>query len=132
MSPMTHWAAHYIGEAYDRQENHCWSFCRRVWHDRFGFDVPAVPDDIGALRAVAQAFRDHDERRLWTAVEVPAEGDAVLMAHSRYPTHVGIWVDADGGGVLHCQEGCGVVFSSRASLAKNGWGRVEFYRRTMP
>ena len=128
---MTHWAEQYIGEPYEPQANDCWAFCRRVWHVHFGFDVPVVTVAGTNLRAITRAFSYHEERDQWQPVDVPAEGDAVLLAHSKYPSHVGIWIDADGGGVLHCQDPMGVVFSSRAALQRAGWARLQFYRRIL-
>lgn len=130
-----HWASEYIGipwkcgaqgpDAFD-----CWAFVREIQRARFGREVPIIDVDANDTRAVACAIRDHDERRRWIAVPEPAEGDAVLMAHARYPSHIGVWVDVDGGGVLHCVRGAGVVFQSRAALAAAGWGRLEYYRCT--
>jgi len=126
---MMHWATSYIGEGYVPQHNDCWAFCRRVWQERFGIDVPVVSADVHSMVAVSHAFQRHAERVHWFEVESPREGDAALMSHCRFPSHVGIWIDVDGGGVLHCQYGIGVVFSSRAALSRSGWGRVQFYRR---
>ena len=129
---MNHWAEQYIGDAYDAQTHDCWAFCRRVWSEQFGMTVPVVTVSAHNLRAITRAFSRHEERALWAAVEVPQEGDAVLLAHSTYASHIGIWVTADGGGVLHCQHPSGVVFSSRAALARAGWARLQFYRRAAP
>lgn len=51
-----------------------------------------------------------------------------LAAHARHPSHVGVWVDVDGGGVLHCINGAGVVFQPIKALKAGGWGHLEFYR----
>ena len=126
---MSHWAEQYIGDAYDPQTHDCWAFCRRVWAEQFALAVPVVTVNGSNLRAITRAFSHHPERNLWQAVDVPQEGDAVLLAHTKYPSHVGIWVEADGGGVLHCQDGPGVVFTTRAALARMGWGRLQYYRR---
>lgn len=125
-----HWASDYIGDPYDAQTHDCWAFCRRVWAEQFNLAVPVVSVSAHSLRAITRAFSRHAERDLWTPVDTPQEGDAVLLAHSRYPSHIGIWVDADGGGVLHCQHPMGVVFSRRDALARAGWARLQFYRRT--
>lgn len=129
---MTHWASTYIGAPWVAGEHDCWAFCRRVWAERFGLNVPAVDVDAHNLRAITRAISYHPERLLWVAVDTPAEGDAVLMAHNRFPAHVGIWVDADGGGVLHCEESRGVIFTTRAQLAVGGWTRLAYYRRAAP
>ena len=100
-----------------------------MWAEQFALAVPAVEVSGTNLRAITRAFSYHAERALWQPVEQPAEGDAVLLAHNKYPSHVGIWVEVDGGGVLHCQAPMGVVFSRRDALARAGWARLQFYRR---
>lgn len=124
-----HWAGSYIGEPYVWAENDCWAFARRVWAERFGLAVPAVPLRESSAMAIVREIERHPERHRWHAVEVPAEGDAVLMAHGRFPSHVGLWVDVDGGGVLHCIQPQGVVLSTPAALMRAGWRRLAFYRR---
>lgn len=123
-----HWAAGYIGLPWIAHDNDCWSFCRRVWAERFGLAVPAIDVDADHLAAVTRSFLGHPERARWAEVVAPVEGDAVLLAHSRFPTHVGIWVDIDGGGVLHCEQASGVVFSRPGALARCGWAHLSFYR----
>jgi len=125
---MEHWASHYLGRPWVAGHNDCWAFFRRVQRERFARVVPVVEVDPGDVLSVARAFRDHQERQRWLLVETPEEGDAVLLYRTRYPTHVGVWIDADGGGVLHCVEGAGVIFTPRARLAACGWPQADFYR----
>lgn len=129
MTHSTHWAAQYIGLPYAPPARDCWGFVRDIWRMHFGLAVPAITVVPGSLRAAMCAFRDHPERAAWEEVPVPEEGDAVLMAHNRHPAHVGVWVAADGGGVLHCQRPHGVMFSAPAALARAGWSRLHYYRR---
>lgn len=129
---MIHWAAQYIGrpwvngaqgpEAFD-----CYGFFRHVQQCHYGRDIAIIEQDADHLIGVTRSFTEHEERLHWREVKRPRDGDAVLMAHSKYPSHVGIWVDVDGGGVLHCVRGEGVVFSSLSALRNAGWGRVEFF-----
>jgi hypothetical protein len=118
----TPWEAGAQGpDAYD-----CMAFFRMVQGQHFGIDVPIIiaPDyDDGA--ALAGLFAGHDERSRWLRVETPSHGDAVLI---KKPMHIGTWLDIDGGGVLHCVRGAGVVFTSAASWRLSGFGRREYYR----
>lgn len=79
------------------------------------------------MMAVVRSIDTNPERGRWAKTDSPSNGDAVLMAHCKYPSHVGLWLDVDGGGVLHCIRGEGVVFSTLSSLKVSGWGRVEFF-----
>lgn len=125
---MTHWAAAYIGAPWIAGESDCWAFARRVWRERFGLDVPAVPVDPQSPRAVRRAFAAGQGG--WESVPKPPEGCAVVMAKGLHPCHVGIWVTPpEGAGVLHSVEGAGVVFTLPKALAGMGYHIVGFYRR---
>lgn len=127
-----HWAENYIGLPWSATGEgpdafHCWAFVCLVQDRHFGRILPSIanPED---LLAIARDFRDHPERKRWDQVDVPAEADCVLMRQARYPIHVGVWLDVDGGGVLHCAQEAGVAFQSVTALAANGW-RIEGYYR---
>lgn len=127
------WAADYLGHTWRAGANgpdswDCWSFFRHVQATHYGRKVSDVCVDASNIHAVARAFGNHDERENWNEVEAPLDGDAVLMSHSRYPSHVGIYLAVDGGGVLHCQNGAGVIFTHMAALPAMGWGRINFFR----
>ena len=130
----SHWAEHYIGIPWsatgEGPDNfHCWAFVRHIQEKHFGRTLPGIPNPEDIL-SIARDFRDHPERRRWKLVKVPTEGDCVLMRQARYPIHVGVWLDVDSGGVLHCSQEAGVAFQSLASLALNGWRIEGFYRFT--
>lgn len=110
-------------EAYD-----CWGLFLAVQRQHFGRDLPQIPIDALNLRAVLDAFHGHPERQRWQPVRTAEEGDAVLMRQSRYPVHIGVWLDIDGGGVLHAVRHAGVVFQTLAALDAHGW-RIEGYYR---
>ncbi len=127
-----HWAAPYIGGPWSKHGQgpetwNCWSFFRHVQQAHFGVETPAVPyaDDLLVL---ARLFRDHGERGRWQPVIAYREGDGVMMRTARYPIHVGVWLEVDGGRVLHCTPPSGVVCQSRRDLAANGWRIDGVYR----
>ena len=123
-----HWAFDYIGLPWIRGDHDCWGFVRRVQLERFGRSVPAFDMDAYNSLACARAVAANPERINWQSVTTPKEGDCVLLAHAKHPSHVGVWVEVDGGGVLHCLQSSGVVFQSVKSLKASGWGHLEFYR----
>ncbi|OAN45860.1 NlpC/P60 family protein [Magnetospirillum moscoviense] len=105
----------------------CWEFVRMVQARHFGRLLPEIgnPED---MLVMGRTFRDHPERQRWAKVPDPMEGDCVLLRRSRHPIHVGIWLDVDGGGVLHCAQDAGVVFQRPDALSLNGWAIEGFYR----
>lgn len=123
-----HWAEKYIGEPWVAGVHDCWAFVRRVWAEQFGRDVPAVDVDACNKLACVRAFTGHDDRANWELIDTPYEGCAVLLSQSQHPSHVGVWVDVDGGGVLHCVEHIGVIFQTISSLRLSGWNKLEYYQ----
>lgn len=127
-----HWAEHYIGIPWSATGDgptsyHCWAFVRHIQKQHFGRDLPGIPNPEDVL-AIARGFRDHPERQRWELINAPNDGDCVLMRQARYPIHVGVWLDVDNGGVLHCSQEAGVAFQTLNSLALNGWSVEGLYR----
>lgn len=99
-----HWASQYIGLPWVAGSSDCWSFARRVWRERFSWDVAAVDVDAAYRLQSLKAFDAHPEYANWQVVTHPQEGDACLMGKSERPSHIGIYLEADSGGVLHSLE----------------------------
>lgn len=129
MSAMSHWAEQYVGrpwvagaqgpDAFD-----CWAFFRHVQAAHFGIAVPPVEvEDYDNAAALVALLGNHPERGRWARVTAPTDGDGVIIHR---PLHVGVWLAVDGGGVLHCVRGAGVVFTPDARWAVSGFGRREF------
>jgi hypothetical protein len=78
--------------------------------------LPIIDIDAHNTRACIKSFQAERDSGHWSAVDNPGHGDCVLMSQSMLPTHVGVWLDVNGGGVLHCAEGMGVIFSSNNHL----------------
>lgn len=131
---MSHWAEPYIGMPWAKWGEgpdiwNCWTFFRHVQDAHFGVPTPMVPY-ADSLLVLARLFRDHDERGHWVEVAEGdwREGDGVMMRTARYPIHVGVWLEVDGGKVLHCADGPGVVCQSIRDLRANGWRIHGVYR----
>ena len=122
------WASQYIGIPWVAGESDCWAFARRVWRERFGFDVPAVDVDAHSRLASSREFADHEEYVNWEPVEMPADGDAVMMGKNKWVSHIGVWC-AQAKGVVHSVEGIGVVFTKPPALQGMGLRVLGYYRR---
>lgn len=123
---VNHWAAGYIGMEWTPTFS-CWHFCALVWRQRFGVSVSPTVVDASDPRATRRAFEAGAAAGGWATVSAPIEGDAVLMAKGARPCHVGIWLNL--GGVLHCIEGVGAIFTARERLGDLGYRVVGTYRR---
>jgi len=130
---MSHFARQYMGlpwvnGAQGPDEFDCGGFFRFIRAKHFNHQMPIIDVDANRLKAVLAALKKGSDDQEWVKVDTPSEGDAVLMAHAKYPSHIGIWLDADGGGVLHCVRGAGVIYSDLNKLRLTGWGKIEYYR----
>lgn len=102
----------------------CMAFFGHVQRSYFGRAVPAiVAPDYDDPEALADLLAHHPERQRWVTVAQPKHGCGVLI---RRPMHLGVWLDVDGGGVLHCVRGAGVVFTHDSAWAASGFGRREW------
>jgi len=103
----------------------CMAFFRHVQAQHFGVLVPEIiAPDYENPQVLVALFRHHVERQRWARVEKPAHGCAVMVHR---PMHIGVWLDIDGGGVLHCVRDCGVVFTTDSSWPVSGFGRKEYF-----
>lgn len=134
---MTHWAVQYIGIPYREDAAgpdafNCWTFLFHIQKKHFGRTLPFAPDeiDVADVLGIMRKFRQADLESLgWYPVTAPEDGDIVFMGHGKKPHHVGIWADADGGGIIHCVEGQGVVFARPAATStRMSWRLIEYYR----
>lgn len=104
----------------------CMAFFGHVQKTHFGIEVPQViATDYDDPSVLVELFARHQERRRWQPIDRPVHGCAVLVHR---PLHIGVWLDIDGGGVLHCVRGSGVVFSTDQAWFYSGFGRREFFR----
>jgi len=134
---MMHWAFNYLGlpwvsghagpDSFD-----CWGLVRYVQKNHFNLDLPSIVVEADNIRAVVKEFTGNDELKNWIKVESPLNGDCLLLSQNKEPTHVGIWLDVDSGGLLHAVQGAGVVFSSKSNLRLLGYNVLGAYRCLQP
>lgn len=110
----------------------CWRLVIEVQRGLFGRELPSLLDVVrrGAAGPVenARQFAGHPERARWQESDYPVNGAVVLMRQSGANLgafeHAGVYVDLDGGGVLHSDQPHGVVFDTLPMLAVRGWEPV--------
>lgn len=104
-------------------EYDCWGLLLQLHRAHFGVDIADVPlgDPMRALFAERMACG------AWRLLPMPLHGAAVLMRGGDDP-HVGMYLDLDGGGVLHAMEGVGVIFTQQSALRLQGFSRITYYQ----
>jgi cell wall-associated NlpC family hydrolase len=101
----------------------CWGLLAWVQRHHFGIALPDLPDVPDERRDLYHAQM---EAGSWRLVDRPVHGCGVLLRGGDRP-HVGVYLNLDGGGVLHALEGVGVVFTPRPQLRMMGYPRASWY-----
>jgi cell wall-associated NlpC family hydrolase len=102
----------------------CWGLLRWIQEKHFDLVLPALPSVPDATR---ELYRAQMESGAWSVITRPVHGCGALLRGGDRP-HVGVYLDLDGGGVLHAQQGVGVVFTAKQQLKMVGYGRASWYR----
>ncbi len=127
-----HWAVPYIGlpwvrgargpDAYD-----CWGLLVHLYRSRYKTELPDAPHT--ELKEFARLVTaEVNNPTTWTQVSVPFEGCAVAIGGTEFFHHVGLWLDVDGGKILHCASMKKTVAETLRGLKASGMRRVLFYR----
>lgn len=124
---MTHWAIQYLGAPWINGTQDCYGLVRRIYREQFSIDLPAVNVDAASTLSVARQAAGFD-RSDWIEESEPRDGDVVQMGHANRPHHVGVWIDVDGGRILHSTESAGAIAQTRAQARMTGWKILNIYR----
>lgn len=122
-SDVADFLARLLGQPWDAAGLHCWALVRLAQRELFGRDLPAVletvPKGMAGRLASARQFAAHPERARWRE-SGPEHGAIALLRRASAPAemivHAGVWLDIDGGVVLHTDQPHGVVADSVAQL----------------
>lgn len=128
-----HWAVKYIGMKHVRGGREpgavdCWGLLCLVYREEFQIELPAYPGVTAqSIPFIASTIKS-DARRDWVELEKPVDGCAVAMSQRVIPHHVGIYVTADGGRVIHCWDTQNVISDTFRGLAAKGFQVIKFYQ----
>jgi hypothetical protein len=123
-----------IGEQWAWQSRNCWDFACHVQRELFGRELPRVPvpPDL-SQRWVLESIDRHPQRAAWREVRdgpgglvTAADGALVLMAHLRFPAHIGVWLRPEAR-IVHCSKQHSVCCETVLALQKMGWKKLTFY-----
>lgn len=112
---MAHWSEPYIGEPYVKGEADCARLLCRVRREVFKLPVPDQAEvDRAASRFGRLAQMEEGVEAFGREVDLPQDGDAVLMLCRGRPSHIGVFCLVDGERcVLHAVENLGMVVLHR-------------------
>lgn len=121
-----------IGKPYEPTGLHCWELVRTGQKLLFDRDLPPVLVAPERRRELVEMMGLRHAYPSWREIEAPAHGAVVFMTRNGHDIaqaacHAGIYLDLDGGGVLHTDDPHGVVFDSLPELAARNWGELSFH-----
>lgn len=129
-----HWSIQYVGKAWlaggrGPDAFDCWGLIWEVYRTRYGIELPQYPNmDPAHHLAVGKAIDAGTRAQEWEQVATPFEGCVVAMSQRRIFHHVGLFLNADGGLILHAHDRGNVVAQKRASLTRSGWHKVAYFK----
>lgn len=109
----------------------CWGLLVFAYRELLGIELPAftcidVQNKLQVSRTIADGFYE------WNSTPSPHHLCAVGISANKRLHHLGLWLDVEGGGVLHAVEHTGVVFQSTLSLRQAGLQNLQFYTYKRP
>lgn len=121
-----------IGKVYEPAGLHCWELVRQCQRAVFNRELPPVLVAPERRRELVEMMSLRDSYPGWREVGGPAHGAVVFMTRhghevSKAACHAGVWLELDGGGVLHTDAPHGVVFESVPELTARNWADLSFY-----
>ena len=126
---MAHWTNDYIGREHTNRFD-CAELVMLVMREHYGKEV-AVP----STRAYYERGNNYNDTikeyvfSLFERVEIPQDGDVVLMANGRNLNHVGVFVVLEGRNyVLHNLERVGVILQKAKDVNKYTLQVEGYYR----
>lgn len=121
-----------LGREYEPKGLHCWELVRQYQQVVMKRDLPIIlvaPERRAELVGMMELRKTYAD---WVEVPEPVHGAVVFMTKnghevSRAACHAGVWLDLDNGGILHTDEGHGVVFETMLQIKLRNWGDFSFY-----
>ena len=111
----------------------CWGLVVSVYRERLGIELPdhLLCDNMkegvykrGLTDVRSIALSDG----FWVQKGTPKHYDMVMFTKSKYYTHVGIYLDIDGGCVLHAYYNNGCSVQRVANIRGGEWKNLIYYR----
>jgi len=132
---MKHWASDYIGKPWVSMARgpdtfDCWGLIYDIYKTQYNIELALNVIDPKNVSAYGKAINEGKEHPEWKEYDAPQEGFVVPVSKQNLFHHVGIWLELDGGLILHCYEGGCVVAQSLHSMKTQFWKKFKYYKHT--
>lgn len=105
----------------------CWGAVFHGYREHLGVDLNRhLEIPTADARAFTEAVAAEVATGHWQQLQQPEDGCLVLLSQSRLFHHIGMWLDVNGGRLLHAKQGLGVQLQPGFIL--NDYRRVEFWK----
>ena len=89
--------------------------------------LPSVQVNAASLLDVVKKITKDKVWEQFIKLNNPEDGCIVKLFTASNPNHIGVYIDIDGGGVIHALRGSGVIFDSVFILEKT-YAQIEYYK----
>lgn len=124
-SDTLHYIQTLVGTPWERSGLHCWKLVVMIQGDVFGRRLPDGPTVAPKLAERREIVSVDPTPFGWAEVPVPIHGAIVRMyrigGNPADVEHTGVYLDLDGGRVIHTNHPHGVVVDTLHELAARGW-----------
>lgn len=129
-----HWAQNYLNKPWEigargPDKFDCWGLIYWIYKQHFNVELPLYPGvNAVNLKQVAQVITSESEDCDWIRLNVPQDNCVVAMSkNTKHLHHVGLYLDVDGGLILHALDAGNVIAQPLRDLSRFHWQRVEFF-----
>ena len=105
----------------------CYGLVRDVYRTQWDIDLPEFMVEADDIRATVGTIADELKKARWEELDGPEHGALTLFSYRVVPTHVGIWLDYDGGVVLHSSKQLNITCTPLHILQQYGFIRPRFF-----
>ena len=105
----------------------CQGLCVHIQKKLYNKIMPEVKVDSDNLFSIVKAITKNKAWEKFEKIENPEDGCIVKMFSAENPSHIGVYINVDGGGVLHSIRKQGVIWDTLFILKKT-YAQIEFWR----
>lgn len=121
------WIIPYLNRPWVNGEADCWELFRDIYKAQLAIELPKIVVNAKNLVEVIKAMETHPHLADWHPVDKPQHMCLTFWSQHKRRSHVGMYIDVDGGRILHTTQRTGSVCQPINDLILQGWQRPEFH-----
>ena len=129
-----HWAIDYLGKPWVSGGRgpdcfDCWGLVCDIYQKQFEIELsPFEGYNPKDLRRTNEEIEKQGVLGEWIKLDEPEDNCLVLMSKNKAFHHIGIFIDIDGGKVIHACDGANVLIQHFHKVELSGFVKFAFYR----